>query len=70
MATYRHLYEGEKREQAKKLEALVLAELDEEGTHDGEETPEGLNQAVSEDGRYWARTSDPQLVELVLSQLS
>jgi hypothetical protein len=23
-----------------------------------------------EDGRYWARTSDPQLVELVLSQLS
>jgi hypothetical protein len=22
------------------------------------------------DGRYWARTSDPQLVELVLSQLS
>jgi hypothetical protein len=21
-------------------------------------------------GRYWARTSDPQLVELVLSQLS
>jgi hypothetical protein len=25
---------------------------------------------VSRDGRYWARTSDPQLVELVLSQLS
>ena len=24
----------------------------------------------SGDGRYWARTSDPQLVELVLSQLS
>ena len=24
----------------------------------------------SRDGRYWARTSDPQLVELVLSQLS
>jgi hypothetical protein len=24
----------------------------------------------TEDGRYWARTSDPQLVELVLSQLS
>jgi hypothetical protein len=44
--------------------------LDKEGTQDGEETPEGLNQAVSEDGRYWARTSDPQLVELVLSQLS
>src|SRR6266550_1898202 len=56
-------YEGEKREQAKKLEALVLAALDEEGTPNGEETPQGLNQAVSEDGRYWARTSDPQLVD-------
>ena len=40
--TYRHLYEGEKREQAKRLEALVLAELDEEGTSDGEETRKGL----------------------------
>jgi integrase len=62
--TYRHLYEGEKREQAKRLEALVLAELDEEGTVDGEETVEGLNQAVSEDGRYWARTSDLSRVKL------
>ncbi len=61
--TYRHLYEGEKREQAKKLEALVLAKLDEEGTANGDETREGLDQAVSEDGRYWARTSDPQLVD-------
>ena len=68
--TYRHLYEGEKREQAKRLEALVRAELDEEGTADGEERHEGRNQADSKDGRYWARTSDPQLVELVLSQLS
>jgi hypothetical protein len=25
---------------------------------------------VVRNGRYWARTSDPQLVELVLSQLS
>src|SRR5207237_4309474 len=47
--TYRHLYEGEKREQAKRLEALVRAELDEGGTMDGDETREGLNQAVSED---------------------
>ena len=49
--TYRHLCEGEKREQAKKLEALVLAALDEEGTPNGEETPQGLNQAVF---RRWA----------------
>jgi integrase len=61
--TYRHLYEGEKRNQAKRLEALVLAELDEEWTAGGEAPREGDNQADSEDGRYWARTSDPQLVE-------
>ena len=39
--TYRHLYEGEKRNQAKRLEALVVAELDKEGTGDGEETRGG-----------------------------
>jgi len=64
--TYRHLYEGEKREQAKRLEALVR----EEGTTDGLVSDEGRGQTDSENGRYWARTSDPQLVELVLSQLS
>ena len=63
--TYRHLYEGEKRVQANRLDALVRAALDEEGTEDGEEPREGHNQADSEDGRYWARTSDPQLCELV-----
>jgi integrase len=61
--TYRHLYEREKREQAMKLETLVRTELDEEGTSDGREPREGRSQAVSEDGRYWARTSDPQLVD-------
>ncbi len=68
--TYRHLYEGEKRNQARRLEALVMAELDKEGTGKGEDDPAEVNQADSGDGRYWARTSDPQLVELVLSQLS
>jgi hypothetical protein len=33
-----------------------------------DETP--VLAGVSRSGRYWARTSDPQLVELVLSQLS
>ena len=60
---YRHLYEGEKREQANRLDALVRSALDGEGTRTPEAEPEGLNQADSEDGRYWARTSDPQLVE-------
>jgi len=68
--TYRHLYEGEKRKQANRLDAMVRAVLDEEGTRAGETPREGHSQADSEDGRYWARTSDPQLVELVLSQLS
>jgi hypothetical protein len=62
--------EGEKRANANRLQALVQEELDENDTDGGEEALEGLNHAASESGRYWARTSDPQLVELVLSQLS
>jgi integrase len=68
--TYRHLYEGEKRAQAMRLDAMVRKALDEEWTEAGEAGPVKVNQADDEDGRYWARTSDPQLVELVLSQLS
>ena len=30
----------------------------------------GARALAIQSGRYWARTSDPQLVELVLSQLS
>jgi hypothetical protein len=55
--TYRHLYEDEKRNEARQLEPMVLAALDKDGTSDGEEDPERVNQADSEDGRYWARTS-------------
>jgi hypothetical protein len=43
--TYRHLYEGEKREQAKRLQALVIAALDEKGTRTGESPPKGRDQA-------------------------
>ena len=68
--TYRHLYEGEKRNQARRLEALVMAELDKEGTGKGEDDPAEVNQADSGDGRYWARTSDLLLVRQALSQLS
>jgi integrase len=68
--TYRHLYEGEKRAQAQRLEALVLPYLDESGTTNASGSQDRPPEADSEDGRYWARTSDPQLVELVLSQLS
>ena len=48
--TYRHLYEGEKRTQANRLQTLVLDALDDEGTADGEAPCEGHNQADSEDG--------------------
>jgi integrase len=70
LRTYRHLYEGEKRANAKRLEALIREEVDGNDTEPGDDAQEGRNEAASEDGRYWARTSDPQLVELVLSQLS
>ena len=33
-------------------------------------TMRNISGCADRDGRYWARTSDPQLVELVLSQLS
>ena len=36
----------------------------------GDDAQLALFQELPGDGRYWARTSDPQLVELVLSQLS
>jgi integrase len=68
--TYRHLYEGEKRTQANRLQALVQNALDEEGTTEELETQNPRASGGFANGRYWARTSDPQLVELVLSQLS
>ena len=37
--------------------------LDKEGTQAGGVPGQGHNQADYEDGRYWARTSDPQLVD-------
>ena len=70
LRTYRHLYEAEKRSQALRLEAKILADLDAIWTDGKPEGQNRLNEAGNGDGRYWARTSDPQLVELVLSQLS
>jgi integrase len=55
---YRHLYESEKRVQARRLEAWIRSELDSTGT-DGEGEPHSwLNQAAEDDGRGWDRTSD------------
>ncbi len=37
LRTYRHLYEGEKRANAMRLEALIREDVDEAGTDDGED---------------------------------
>ena len=70
LRTYRHLYEEEKRSQALRLEAKIYADLDDTRTVNTAEHENPHASAENDDGRYWARTSDPQLVELVLSQLS
>ena len=66
--TYRHLYEGEKREQARRLEALVLAELDEEGTAASEGSDSRLTDSDSVSGRTWDRTRDLSRVKRALSR--
>jgi integrase len=65
---YRHLYEGEKRVQAMRLEALVRASLDGTWTADPAEPLTPLDLAEEEDGRGWDRTSDPSRVKRVLSR--
>jgi hypothetical protein len=56
LKTYRHLYEGEKRVQAQRLEAHVRASLDKEGTSDPGNRGHRLEQADPADGRTWDRT--------------
>lgn len=55
---YRHLYESEKRVQARKLEGLIRSELDSAGTEAVEGPNSPLNEADATDGRGWDRTSD------------
>ena len=77
--TYGHLAKGSEDAARAKLDAHSAAENGNRLGHywttaagaDGclkKKTPRFAG--LSRDGRYWARTSDPQLVELVLSQLS
>jgi len=68
LSTYRHLYEGEKRVQARRLEDHVRASLDIEGTSSPGSREKRLNQAVSEDGRTWDRTRDLPRVKRALSR--
>ncbi len=68
LRTYRHLYEGEKRVQAQRLEAHVRASLDKEGTSAPGNEKESLNQADSIHGRTWDRTRDLSRVKRALSR--
>jgi len=68
LKTYRHLYEGEKRIQANRLEALVRKSLDTGWTEGSEERRRRLKQAVSDDGRTWDRTRDLSRVKRALSR--
>jgi hypothetical protein len=58
LRTYRHLYDGEKRVSAARLDAFVRASLDKEGTSSSGNRSEWLNQADSGDGRTWDRTRE------------
>jgi integrase len=58
LRTYRHLYEGEKRIQAARLEALVRTSLDKEGTTQAAADLDRPDKAASESGRTWDRTRD------------
>jgi integrase len=65
---YRHLYEGEKRVEALRLEAFIRASLDGSWTDEPAGAETSLNQGEDADGRGWDRTSDPSRVKRVLSR--
>jgi hypothetical protein len=68
LRTDRHLYEGEKRTQAARLEALVRTSLDKERTSLIAEVREPLNKAADKGGRTWDRTRDLSRVKRALSR--
>lgn len=57
LRTYRHLYEGEQRIHADRLDAFVRASLDKERTSTPGNREEWLNEADSGMGAPWDRTS-------------
>jgi integrase len=68
LKTYRHLYEGEKRVQAARLESLVRSHLDGVWTGSEREGVKRLGEADSGDGRTWDRTRDLSRVKRALSR--
>ena len=68
LRTYRHLYEAEKRTQARLLESLVRRHLDATWTSGEDDPDSSLNDAESGDGRTWDRTRDLPRVKRALSR--
>ncbi len=68
LKTYRHLYEGEKRVQAQRLDAHVRAAMDKERTSTPGNHGHRLEQADADDGRTWDRTRDLSRVKRALSR--
>jgi integrase len=68
LRTYRHLYESEKRSQARLLESLVRRHLDATWTDPESEPDSSLNEAESDNGRTWDRTRDLPRVKRALSR--
>jgi integrase len=68
LRTYRHLYEGEKRVQAARLDAMVRASLDADWTEGQGTGGDRLTQTDSSDGRTWDRTRDLSRVKRALSR--
>jgi hypothetical protein len=68
LKTYRHLYDGEKRAQAQRLEDFVQSELDKDRTRDPPGAANRRNHEDPRSGQYWDRTSDPSRVKRVLSR--
>jgi integrase len=68
LRTYRHLYEAEKRSQARRLESLVRRHLDATWTNGEDDSDSSLNEAESADGRTWDRTRDLPRVKRALSR--
>jgi hypothetical protein len=57
-------------ERADRTEDRTVRTSGPSATRTARTTMRNIDGCAGSDGRYWARTSDPQLVELVLSQLS
>jgi integrase len=68
LRTYRHLYEGEKRAQAERLDRMVRSRLDAVWTDEGGTGEERFTDAGFGDGRTWDRTRDLSRVKRALSR--